>query len=66
MRTFYSNDFTGHYPVGSALVVVARDREKAQKIAEKICKKYNLVFDGTLDEIFNDIEDGYMLVDGDY
>ena len=29
MRVFYTNDFRGHYPVGTSAVIVARDFDEA-------------------------------------
>lgn len=66
MRVYTSNDFTGHYPVGTAMVIVAINEDQAIKLANEICIKHGLVFNGTLVEIETNIEIGYMLHDGDY
>ena len=66
LRLFASNDFTGHYPVGSALIVVAVNEDEALKLAKDKCAENKLVFDGTLIEIDLCASGSYMLVDGDY
>lgn len=32
MRVFYCNDFTGHWPVGTAAVIVAKDAGEAETL----------------------------------
>lgn len=32
MRVFHTNDFKGHYPVGTAAVIVARDLDEAYRL----------------------------------
>ena len=66
MRVFTSNDFTGQYPVGAALVVVATNEDEALSLAKNCCEKSGLVFDGNLIEL-DVTRVGYeMLLDGDY
>lgn len=68
MKIFVSNDFTGHWPVGTAAVVVARTRKKALSLIKKECKKEGLVFDGTLNELLIDKaqEQAIILNNGEY
>ena len=35
MKVYYTDDFEGHWPVGTSAVVVARDRTHATKILKK-------------------------------
>lgn len=62
---FISTDFTGHWPVGSALVVRAASHDEAVLVAERLCNEHGLKFDGTLKQLAEDA-DGVMLCDGEY
>ena len=62
MMFWYSKDFTGHWPVGSALVVVADSEADAIEEAKRLCVDWGLVFDGTVHEVTESI----MLFDGEY
>lgn len=66
LKVFISSDFTGHYPVGTALVIVAKNYDEALALARKSCKQYGLDFDGTLDRVDLCKPDSYMICDGNY
>jgi hypothetical protein len=65
MPVFTSTDFTGHWPVGSALVVRAASHDEAVVVAQRLCKDHGLKFDGTLKQMAEN-SDGIMLCDGVY
>lgn len=48
MPVYFSNDFTGHYPVGTSAIVRAKDKEEAIKLLNEQLAWQGLVFDGTL------------------
>jgi hypothetical protein len=67
MRVFTSNDFTGHWPVGTAAVVVAEDKEAAKKLLTAKLKAEGLKFDGTLREInIHSTAEAIILNNGNY
>lgn len=67
MFIYYSDDFTGHYPVGTALVVRASSRIAARRLASKSLKEKGLVFDGSLTLISNKLPPAcHILCDGNY
>lgn len=66
LRVFTSDDFTGRYPVGTAMVVIAINEDEALILAKKSCEQCGLKFDGTLKEIDVSKPDSYILNDGDY
>jgi hypothetical protein len=53
MKVFTSNDFTGYYPVGTAAVVVAEDREDARELLRQALANEGLPCDKpfTLQEV---------------
>ena len=51
MKTFTCNSFTGHYPVGSAAVIVAETRLKAVNSLNKELKSIGLKGDVTEDQL---------------
>lgn len=66
MRVWTSHDFTGHYNVGTALVVCAETIEEATLFADKELREHGLVFDGELVELKLDAPKCRVLNDGDY
>lgn len=67
MRIFYSTDFTGHYPVGSAAIVIAENIEEASLLIDRKLNEQDLKFDGNLTEIlFEDNPQAIILCNGDY
>ena len=63
-RVFYSNDFSGHYPVGASAIVRAGSEEQARQMLTDALAEQGLTFDGTLTEFR-----GYgvvILQNGDY
>jgi hypothetical protein len=65
MMIFTSTDFTGHWPVGAALVVRAASHDEAVVVARRLCGEHGLEFDGTLQQLAEN-SDGAMLFDGEY
>lgn len=65
MKVYTSNDFTGFYPVGTAMVIVASNADEALTIAKNKCNSIGLTFDGTLDELDLNPQ-AVILCDGDY
>jgi len=70
LRVFVSNDFTGHYPVGSAAVIVAADEDEAldRLVSALESKGLPQTQPGrpTVREINLTEESVEILVDGDY
>lgn len=66
MRVFTCNDFTGHWPVGTAAVVVAEDKEAAKKLLTAKLKAAGLKFDGNLREVNIHMAEATILNDGNY
>ena len=42
MKTYYTNDFYGHYPVGTGAVVRAKDKTEARRKFRALFKKDGL------------------------
>ena len=64
LRVFYSNDFKGFYPVGTAAVVVAKNEREARKLLEAahpMAKK-----GATLVELKLTKAQAVILLDGNY
>lgn len=70
MRVFYSNNFRGHYPVGTSAVIVARDKDEAHVLLTS-----KLIGMGlpprpddniTIHEVPTDCTSVTVLQDGDY
>ena len=40
---WYSNDFTGHWPVGTAMIIAADTLEEAYKEADGLCRDNGLM-----------------------
>lgn len=66
MRLFYSDDFTGHWPVGTAAVVVANDETEAAMLLEQRLSEHGLSFDGRLIEIDATQPMALVIADGNY
>lgn len=66
MRVFTCNDFTGHYPVGSAAVVIAKDEHHAEEILRLSLGERGLSGDFTLKELNVTEAGAVILADGNY
>ena len=69
MRVFYSNDFRGHYPVGTSAVIVARDKDEAFVLLTSRLIGMGLGTDNdnfTVHEVQTDVTGVTILQDGDY
>ena len=67
MKVFTCTSFGGHYPVGTAAVIVARDRGHARRLLRKALKECGLEEDN---EIFVEVDvetaGAIVLRDGEY
>ncbi len=71
MRCFYTNDFPGHMPTGTAAVVVARDLQQARRRLNSLLVANGLPIAVVYPEdryTIHEVKDGpaVMLQDGDY
>jgi hypothetical protein len=66
VKVFVSSDFTGHYPVGSAAVVVAANEDEARALLTAELAKEGLVFDGTLKAMKTNAPHALILCNGEY
>ena len=66
MKVWTTNDFTGHWPVGTSAVVIAQSEDRARELIERAVEKCGLKFDGTLREVPSDEEAAIILRDGNY
>ena len=66
MNVYYSNDFTGIWPVGTAAIVVAESEEEARKLLDRKLGDIGLVFDGTLVLVDDTVAEAIVLRDGNY
>lgn len=68
MKVFYTNDFRGHYPVGTAAVVVARNLDEAYVLMNNQLCAMGLAEnnDYTLKELVTDSTHVVVLCDGNY
>lgn len=66
MRVFVSTDFRGHYPVGTAAVIIANDKGEASDLLSKAMHEVGLDSDFTLDELDLSKPTAIILRDGDY
>ncbi len=64
MKTFYTTDFTGHYPVGTSAIVRAESMEEAAFMLDAELFKQGLRFDGTFVELKG--KNVIILNNGDY
>lgn len=69
MKIFTNNTLVGHWPVGSAAVVVATDNEAAARLLEEELTKAGLsqrIDSKSMDEIDPTFTGVVILLDGDY
>lgn len=68
MKVFVCSDFQGHWPVGTAAVVVAADIEEASLRLQAKLEEIGLTQDAsfTLEEISTKVAEVYILRDGEY
>jgi len=67
MKIYYSTDFEGHWPVGTAAVVVAETEERARDLFDQELEAQGLKDDDyTLQQIDPEVEVVHILGDGDY
>lgn len=68
MRVFVCSDFEGHYPVGSAAVVVAQNKTHAENMLNEELVRCGLSALGqkTLQEVSMKTERAIILCDGNY
>lgn len=64
MKVYYSNDFSGHYPVGASAIVRAESAEEAKALLSQALEQQGLKFNGTLTEFRG--KGVVILQDGDY
>jgi hypothetical protein len=69
MKVFYSDDFSGKWPVPVAAIVVAEDETKARILMEQLLIKHDLEYDDqhfTLIEVSLNKATAIMVSDGEY
>ena len=73
MKIYYSNDFEGHNPVGTAAVIVAQDKGHAHRLLRKeLRKNHSLDLKGftdlpvTFEEVDPTKAKAIVLLDGEY
>lgn len=66
LRLFYSGDFTGQWPVGTAAVVIASDEKEAASLLNDRLAEQGLSFDGRLIEIDTTAPNAVVICDGNY
>ncbi len=69
MKTFYTNDFTGHQPTQTAAVVIAKDKRAARRKLKALLLKTGLWLPNAKGSwTVHEVTDGpaVMLSDGDY
>ena len=68
MSVFYTNNFCGHWPVGTAAVIVARDLDEAYVLMSKQLCEMGLAQnkDFSIKELATDRTHVVVLQDGDY
>mgnify|MGYP003639638745 CR=1 FL=1 len=68
MSVFYTNNFCGHWPVGTAAVIVARNLDEAYVLMSKQLREMGLAQnDGfSINELPTDRTHVVVLQDGDY
>lgn len=69
MRVFYTNDFRGHWPVGTAAVIVARNLDEAYVLMTSQLIALGLAKDNsnfTIKELTTDSTQVVVLCDGNY
>lgn len=69
MKVFQTTDFEGHWPVGSAAVVVAKTHAEAVELLDKKLREEGLKFDGKPENVV-EVDLGkrgaIVLCNGDY
>lgn len=68
-RVYTNNEFTGHYPVGTAAVVVSSSQEEAAGLLNALLKVHGLPGDAKIEdmrEIGLKHPDARILCDGNY
>ncbi len=67
MKVFVSTDFKGHYPVGTAAIIVAKDKRSARNLLKAALEEDGLPTDDfSLREIDVTQPRAEILNDGDY
>ncbi len=68
LKVFYCTDFEGHYPVGAAAIVVAKDVDDACHLLKEKLRAKGLDLRTTDDVIEINTDHSYakILLDGDY
>jgi hypothetical protein len=67
MKVFYSTDFEGFYPVGTAAIVIASNEEEARTLLDAEIKKHGLPdTDYTLHKVSKGRAKALIIVDGNY
>lgn len=69
MKVFTCNSFRGHYPVGTAAVVVADDKHSAAKLLEDSLMASGLaqkITSAMVEEVDADLRQVIILSNGDY
>lgn len=66
MKAFVSIDFTGHWPVGVAAIIIANDADEATALITLELKEHGLQFDGSLREINTQSPKAFVLLNGEY
>lgn len=68
MNVYYSKDFEGHYPVGAAALVVAKNKGAARKLLDQQLDSEGLKQSKpyTLHKVSVSVPRVIMLLDGDY
>jgi len=69
MKVYMNNTFSGYYPVGSAAVVVAENRQSAAALLSEILKRVDLsqeVAPESMMEVDLNKTNAYLLAVGEY
>lgn len=67
MKVWTCDDFTGHYPVGTAAVVVAQSEADARLLLIDACRARGLVIeDFTVKPLDSSVARAVVLCDGNY
>lgn len=65
LKVFTSNDFKGHYPVGTSAIIVAKDETRARELLEE-ARPLAKGDTYTMDEVDVNVESCNVLQNGDY
>lgn len=67
MKIFYNNTFSGHYPVPTAAVIIAENKQRAIKLLNGELVRHGLPADvRSVVEISTACERAVIIQDGDY